>query len=285
MSDAKSLARQVADRAAFLERTSGLGEREATAVAYSERGFTASGIADEMDTTRGTVRNYLDSAAEQYGVTAVQPTPESERGRLAEPAVEVDTTTRTGRCVVVSGAATSVVGERYFRTWTREERLQRDAKVALRFPEYDEQRSAHLGQMDWDDHHVTYDADYQFAQSGVADTGAWTADASRETVAALRERSVSVPDLDALPVVAKVAAYRVDTDGRTCPVCEADSVCSARDLAAFPRGERTRAMELCEASGVVTHVCTYCRRLLVNVAEYEDNGAGDDDPILGAMHG
>jgi len=284
MSDAKSLDRQAADRAEFLARTSDISEREAEAVAYSEMGFASSGIATQMESTRGTVRNYLDSVADQYGVTAVQATPEGERGRLSAPAVEVDMSTPTGRCVVIAGDSTHVIAERYFRTWTREERVNRDAKLALRFPEYDEQRSAHLGDMEWDDHHVTFNGDYEFAQTGVTDTGAWTADASRATIAALRERSIPVPKLDAHPIVGRVHAYRVDTDGRTCPVCEADSVCSSRDLDAF--AEWSTAMELCRDSGVVTHVCAFCRRLLVNVAEYVDgNDDGGESVLLEAMHG
>jgi hypothetical protein len=42
-------------------------------------------------------------------------------------------------------------------------------------------------------------------------------------------------------------------------------------------------MELCRQSDVATHVCSYCRRLLVNVVEYVADDGNDGDPILGAM--
>lgn len=282
MSDGKGVEREAAERAEFLARTADLGDREAEAVAYREMGYTASGIADLMGSTVGTVRNYLDTVADQYGVTAVQPTPEGDRGRLSEPEVRVDMDAPTGRCVVVAGNDTHVDAERYYRTWEREGRVQRDRKLAVRFPDFDDQRNDRLGAMEWDEHHVRYDDDYQFGRRDVVETGAWTLDATREAVQALRERSVSVPDLGAHPVVGEVHAYRVDEHGRTCPCCDSDSVCSSRDLDAF--AEWSTAMELCRQSEVVTHVCSYCRRLLVNVVEYVAADGDDGDPVLGAMH-
>jgi hypothetical protein len=170
-------------------------------VAYREMGFTASGIADLMGSTVGTVRNYLDTVADQYGVTAVQPTPAGDRGRLSEPEVRVDMDAPTGRCVVVAGNDTHVDAERYYRTWEREGRVQRDRKLAVRFPDFDDQRNDRLGAMEWDEHHVRYDDEYQFGRRDVVETGAWTLDGTRETIRALRERSVSVPKLSAHPVV------------------------------------------------------------------------------------
>jgi DNA-binding CsgD family transcriptional regulator len=282
MTDDKSVDREAAERAEFLARTADLGEREAEAVAYREMGYTTSGVADLMGSTVGTVRNYLDTVAEQYGVTAAQPTPEGDRGRLSEPEVRVDMDAPTGRCVVVAGKDTHVDAERYYRTWERDGRVQRDPKLAVRFPGFDDERNDRLGAMEWDEYHVRYDEDYQFGRRDVIETGAWTLDASRETIQALRERSVSVPKLGAHPVVDEVHAYRVDKDGRTCPCCDSDSVCSSRDLDAFV--EWSTAMELCRQSDVVTHVCSYCRRLLANVVEYADGGDVDNSPILGAMH-
>lgn len=50
----------------------GFREKVARAVAYSELGYSASGIAGEMDTTEGTVRKYLDNASNAFpGITAV----------------------------------------------------------------------------------------------------------------------------------------------------------------------------------------------------------------------
>lgn len=282
MSDGKGVEREAAERAEFLARTTDLGDREAEAVAYREMGFTASGIADLMGSTRGTVRSYLESVAEQYGVTAAQPTPADERGRLSEPEVRVDMDAPTGRCVVVSGGSPHLDAERYYRTWERDGRVQRDRKLAVRFPDFDDERNDRLHAMDWDEYHVRYDDEYQFGRRDVVEVGAWTLDATRETIQALRERSVSVPDLGAHPVVDEVHAYRVDEHGRTCPCCDSDSVCSSRDLDAF--AEWSTAMELCRQSDVVTHVCSYCRRLLVNVAEYVADDDDDSDPILGAMH-
>lgn len=281
MSSDKSLEREAAERAEFLSRTAGVSEREAEAVAYREMGYTAQGVADQMGSTRGTVRNYLDAVADEYGVTAVQPTPEGERGRLSAPDVRVDMSTPTGRCVVIEGDSNRADAERYYRTWERDGRLVRDAKLAIRFPEFDEQRNGRLQAMDWDEHHVTYNDGYAFARQDVSDTGAWTLDADRAAVEALRERSISVPDLGALPVADEVHAYRTDNHGRTCPQCESDSVCSSRDLDAF--SEWSTPMELCRQSDRVTHVCTQCRRLLANVVDYvgdDDGSDGDGESVL-----
>lgn len=288
MSADKPRERQAAERAKFLSRTADISDREALAVAYREMGYSDAGIAECIDSTRGTVRNYLDAVADEYGVTAVQPTPEDERGRLSEPETRVDMDTPTGRCVVLNGDA-DAAAERYYRTWTRDGRVNRGEKLALRFKEYSERRNGRLNSMDWDEHHIGYDDTYTFARAGVTGEGAWTCDADRATRRALRDRDISIPLGDSLPLVATVHAYRFDEHRRTCPVCEADSVCSARDLDAFPRAEWGDAMEVCRESDVVTHLCTSCRRMLVNVVEFvddgDDDGSGDvEDALLEAMH-
>ncbi len=54
-------------RAAYLRRTTELTDREADALAYSELGFSYRGVAKRIDSTAGTVRQYLERAAATYG--------------------------------------------------------------------------------------------------------------------------------------------------------------------------------------------------------------------------
>jgi DNA-binding CsgD family transcriptional regulator len=62
--DLKTKARR---RAAYLRRTTDLTDREADALAYSELGFSYRGVAKQIDSTAGTVKEYLERAAATYG--------------------------------------------------------------------------------------------------------------------------------------------------------------------------------------------------------------------------
>lgn len=75
------LERWVTQRAAFLTRATVLSQSEAEAVAYSERGFSDSGIAHRVDATAGTVTNYLDRAVARFGpeVRHSRPDPDADR--------------------------------------------------------------------------------------------------------------------------------------------------------------------------------------------------------------
>ena len=65
--DSLGLERWTSRRAEYLEATTILSYREALAVAYSERGFSDAGVAKRIDSTEGTVGNYLDRAVAAFG--------------------------------------------------------------------------------------------------------------------------------------------------------------------------------------------------------------------------
>lgn len=66
-------------RARYLERTHGLREPVALAVAYRECGYSVTGIAAQIDSTKGTVSGYLRDVADEYGLEAIETKPASAR--------------------------------------------------------------------------------------------------------------------------------------------------------------------------------------------------------------
>lgn len=157
----------------------------------------------------------------------------------------------------------SVYAERYFRTWERDGRRQLDGKLALAFDDYDERRSSRLGALDWDEHHATYDPDYEFSTVDITrdETGAWTVDDDTKTIAALRERDIEVPNMDTVPLALDVNQRRMAEVDRTCPACHHDRLCSKRDVeGAYPPAERGTAMQAFLDSEQGTHMCVHCRR-------------------------
>jgi hypothetical protein len=154
-----------------------------------------------------------------------------------------------------------IITERYFRSWERDGRRQLDGKLALAFEDYDEQRTGRLKALDWDDHHATYDPDYEFSTNGRDELGAWTVDADVTTLSALRERGIDVPDLSEIPVALEVHPRRTSSP-RTCSECGKDRICSEHDVeGAYPPAERGTAMQAFLESDQGTHICTYCRRV------------------------
>lgn len=65
--------REATKRAQYLKRKHDLSEKQALAVAYSEMGYSAAGIAKRIDSTKSTVSGYLRYIAEEYGDEAVYP--------------------------------------------------------------------------------------------------------------------------------------------------------------------------------------------------------------------
>ena len=59
-------------RSLFIGSTTGLPDSVATALAYRELGYTASGIAKRIDRTESTVRGYLDDVAESLGFEVLE---------------------------------------------------------------------------------------------------------------------------------------------------------------------------------------------------------------------
>jgi hypothetical protein len=92
--EGRALDRRAKDRGAFLVETTDLGYGEALIVAYSELGFSASGIGkrEPVGLTEGTVDARLDEIAERYGSEAAMVRPQGtvstpineERERRAE---------------------------------------------------------------------------------------------------------------------------------------------------------------------------------------------------------
>lgn len=287
--------RAAEERARYLARTTDLEHKHALAVAYAERGFSESGIADLMDSTAGTVGNYLDMVAEKYGPEAVHPTPADDRGDLVpvddQPATRPADDARAGRMVVaesdadgpLTGRAPGAnVVERYFRTWTQHGQIHRDEKVAFRQSEFDEQLNDRLSTLSWDDHHVKYESGYGFVSDHRADgAGAWTFDADPATVAAVRDAGAFIPDLADVPVVAEAHTVRQDSArSGACPAChDGGNLISRRGTDAYP-SLRGPAVDALEADGPVTHLCLSCRRLFVFVPEVPVRGAdgGADEP-------
>ena len=69
------------ERARYIEATTDLSGSEADAVAYSELGYSESGIATQIDSTASTVGTYLDRVVAQYGPEAAHAKRPSEIGR------------------------------------------------------------------------------------------------------------------------------------------------------------------------------------------------------------
>jgi hypothetical protein len=63
--------RWATERRRFLERAAGLDEPVAAAVAWSELGYSDRAVGMKIDRSAGTVSDYLDAVADEYGVLAV----------------------------------------------------------------------------------------------------------------------------------------------------------------------------------------------------------------------
>jgi len=68
-------------RARYIEATTELSSSEADAVAYSELGYSESGIAKAIDSTASTVGTYLDRVVAEYGPEAAHAKRPSEIDR------------------------------------------------------------------------------------------------------------------------------------------------------------------------------------------------------------
>lgn len=144
--------------------------------------------------------------------------------------------------------------ERYHRKWRRDGRIYRDRKIAIQLAEYDEQTVDRLGTLDWDEYHCTYDPDHSCLFADEA--GAWTLDATEAARDRLDAFGIVCPPLEDLPLSGKVSALSLN--GRECPACESESICSSRDLDAFPSW--TDDMEIARESVEISHICMNCRR-------------------------
>lgn len=82
--------RRATRRAAFLEQTTRLSEREARALAYSELGFSSAGIAKQIDASQSTVKTYLGRAIATFGPAVAEVRLTFEVDRQLEPVTSGD---------------------------------------------------------------------------------------------------------------------------------------------------------------------------------------------------
>jgi hypothetical protein len=291
--------RDAEKRAQYVARTTDLDHRKALALAYSEQGCSERAIADNIDSTKGTVSSYLDEIGERYGPETVVATGVAEKDDLVpvedQPTKGPLETVESGRKVVLAGESRGPhTVERYFRTWTRDGRIHRDAKLALSLHDQgDEDTRNRLSNLEWDAHHCTYDPDYTFV-SAVESRGCWTFDTDITTLETVRD-IVTVPPLDTMPLVATTLPRREDLDPFECinPDCSVNEAHSGKDLRAYPSLSGP-AIEITETTDfeTVSHVCLNCRSLFTPVPvgvpdqyqdEHEDEDNDTDHALVEAM--
>jgi hypothetical protein len=256
--------REAKRRARYLDGTTELNYRKALALAYSEQGCSFSGIAQEIGSTKSTVKSYIDEIAERYGSDTVVRVDVETTADLV-PVEEQPTEgplkrAEAGRQVVIPGECPGPhTVERYFRTWMQEGRVHRDGKIALALRTRDEQAQNRLSDLEWDEHHCTYDPDYEFESA--TEQGAWTFDNNPETIRSVREVA-HVPPVETIPVVAETIPRRDDLDLAACsnPECDQKRTHSGRDLDAYPRLDGP-GVEITQESEVVSSMCLACRAL------------------------
>jgi hypothetical protein len=283
------------ERARYLERTTQLDRKQSLTLAIKELGYSHHGVAAAIDSTKGTVASRLDTIEDIYGTDAVMPKCygdprygyEDERGDLTplsqQPSKGPIEVKKPRRRVVLNDGTGTTPGphavEQYYRTWTNNGRICRDGKIALSLAAYDEQIVARLQSLEWNQHHCTYDPDYQFV-AHTESRGAWTFDNDAETRAKIGDTGIYIPD-DNLPVVAHTVPRREDTDPFVCPneSCDAHEAHADKDLQAYPRLSGP-GVEIVAESDVVTHICLNCRTLIIPVAvgvvDENENGNGED---------
>jgi|APHM01.1.fsa_nt_gi hypothetical protein len=289
----ESPSRRAEKRAQYLTATTELEYRKAHALAFCEQGCNERTVAKEIGSTKGTVENYLDEIAERYGPEAVVSVGVDEKEDLVpvedQPTKGPLETVESGRKVVLAGESRGPhTVERYFRTWTREGRIHRDAKVALSLHDHgDEETRERLGNLEWDAHHATYDPEYEFVSA--VERGCWTFDTDITTLETVRD-IVTVPPLDTMPLVATTLPRREDLDPFECvnPDCSVNEAHSGKDLRAYPSlgGPAIEITQMTDFE-TVSHVCLECRSLFtpvpVGVPDQEGNGDNEDDDTDNAL--
>lgn len=88
--------RRASRRAAYIESTTELSSIESEALAYSELGFSSSGIAKKLETTTGTVKTYLGRVIARFGPEATFVRLEFDIERDLDPVTVKDTERWTG---------------------------------------------------------------------------------------------------------------------------------------------------------------------------------------------
>lgn len=92
MDDGRSVDRWATERSRYLKRALELRGKQAKAIAYTEQGFSWSGVADRMDSTKGTVSSWIERAMVLYGLEIAETLSPDE----LEPPVDTPTYDRVG---------------------------------------------------------------------------------------------------------------------------------------------------------------------------------------------
>lgn len=71
-------------RARYLDRTEDLPRKYGKTLAYSELGYSSSGIAKKLEKTPGTIKKYLDRIEEEYGTAALYARPNAHAEEVLE---------------------------------------------------------------------------------------------------------------------------------------------------------------------------------------------------------
>ena len=148
-------------------------------------------------------------------------------------------------------------------------------KLALSF-DCDEQLVGRLNSLDFDEHHCQWDPDHEFRDGT---TGGWTCDTDTETLAALRERGIPVPDSrDDIPI--NIEVQRLSGVDRECRKCGSKAMHSTREIKrVYPR--RSMAMEIAvHESTDATHLCNACESMFrfTGSHDHDATGNGARDP-------
>lgn len=145
--------------------------------------------------------------------------------------------------------------------------------LAIAF-EFDEQLSGRLSALDYDEYHCVWDSEYELENGEV---GAWTCDTDTETLAALRERDIPVPETpDEIPVNAESRRINPSQIDRECALCGEASMLSIREVRDTYPTPTTRMRILLEESVDATHLCRSCGEFF-ECPEYGTQGEERDE--------
>lgn len=137
------------------------------------------------------------------------------------------------------------------------------AKLAVRYDK-DEQKNSRMNALEWDEHHCTWDDDYQLLDGT---TGAWTLDRSTQSLHYLRSTvQLGIPPTDEIPWNVPTYPTSPGSNPRKCEACGEEAVLGVRGL----RASGYRRTLLDEALSVpvpddvdapnAEQVCTACRQ-------------------------
>ena len=158
-------------------------------------------------------------------------------------------------------------------------------RLAIGF-EYDEQLQGRLSALDWDEHHCRWSDEYEF-QSG--EMGAWTCDSDTQTLAALRDRGILVPeDADNIPIHAEAHELAGSPVERECRKCRAEKIISTTEIELVYPSQSTPMQIATHESTAATHFCRGCETLFefVGTVRETDTAKRETDgglTLAGAM--